>query len=320
MPMERAVRLSQLTPVGHLLLAAWSVVGFVAEGWLLYQLLHENFTLAAWGRFLLPNVLVLPFAWRGIGKSLDRHRGTLILEERALRWEQTGHAPVEVPYEAISGYWIRPEGLPWLRVRTRDGREVEITAWHFGAGENAKEVVRVLGPRVGPDTIQEREPAPTDPIEAHVWRYYGDPPPTPMREGVRYRYLTPRYIKSVANDAMMRINSGGSCLTLFVLSYAFGMPPLPILVYAAYATLAVTLCLWAAFLPNWIRLRLSANDRFELVPSGLRVIRGRRSWVFTDPRPAKPIVARPFSYGRPFVRYRRGWRIYFFDPRFIEEA
>jgi hypothetical protein len=283
----------------------FAIIGI--EAVLLYQLVTEGFTPAAWARFLLPNVLASPPIVRQVVRSIRARLGYLVLREHSLGYRQ-GASVREIQYRDISGYWMRDKESPWLRIATKDGRELEVSGTDFAWGRPPTlEVIRVLGPRVSTQAIQERGECPEDPMAARLWRHYGDPPPVAMVPGWRYRY-----VKGFAQAVPT-----GNIFALFCLPGLPGLLPkgyLGLLTLVAFTVGFIGLFLW--------RIRVyaqGASDRFELSPEGLWVTRGERRWLAKDLRPAKTFPFRYILHGKPMLRYGRGFRTNLFDPRFIEE-
>ncbi|MGV3615690.1 MAG: hypothetical protein ACO1SV_10185 [Fimbriimonas sp.] len=291
------------------ILSALTLIVIAVEAFLIYQLAIEGFTAAAWVRFLLPNLLVGPPAWQRVARLVRSRQSTLVLRENTLRLERPGESPVEIAYRDIAGYWMRQSESPWLRIATKDGRELEVSETDFTSGRPlASELARVLGPRVSPSAIQDRGPRPESPMAARIWDHYADPPPVAMVPGRRYRYIqgfdeaTPTAINPIL------------IVSLPMLMNLFPKKGWGLLLVAFMVAVFLGQFLWQ------MRVHKQAvDDRFELTPEGLWVTRGERRWLAEDLRPATTFPYRYILHGRPMLRYGRGLRTNLFDPRFLEE-
>lgn len=302
------------------LVLAWGVGALLAELFLYSQLANEGFTAVAWARFVLPQILIIPFALRAARRYLRDRSGTLEFSELGIRLTLPRNATEEVRYSDIREYRLGTEAGYWLRIETWDGRQLvipkNVLPW---SGVPVALVAKTMGPRLSPEVRQERGPIPLDPFLRYVWSHFDDPPPVTMVPGRRYRYVDRKCLYEAKGDF-----SGVFMATPVLLHAVYFISKFGFAANATYLVACLTavgfvflqagMNLWRAIL-----LYQAGNDRFVLTPEGIRVSRDVRSWILRDPRPAKGFLWSLQRYGRPFHRYGRGLDTYFFDPRFLKE-
>lgn len=220
----------------------------------------------------------------------------------------------------ISSYFFPGSGTnPWVELMLRDGRE--ITIGHSDLKSRRADMqlrfVRQIGPLVPKDVIHSRMIAPSDPVGKRMFEHFNAPPSVAMRPGVLYRYSDPEELKKYIElraDALQIIS-----LFIFLLLAIHYVTHWQVYIIAPILTSSGILRKLLWFLPG-ARFQASLHDRFELVPEGLKVYRGTHSWIVTNPRAADDYLNRVVVAGAPIIRYGKGIRTYFFDPRFIEPA
>ncbi|MGV3615691.1 MAG: hypothetical protein ACO1SV_10190 [Fimbriimonas sp.] len=312
---ETPFRIWLLSPTLQYQCLAWGIAAAIAEVWLTFELASEGFTFAAWARFLVPQVLIVPVAVRAGLRAIRARATTLEIDASTLRVKWQGEVREEIALSDIKGYEIFPEGSVWLRIETNDGRVCEIERRDMVWGPQMEEaVLRHLGPRLAAKSLQKRGVRPESPVEARAWDFFGDPPAVAMLPGKRYRYLDPGYLRK---QGIQSVSSLGGMIVPIAPLIQVLVHPGSSLGATLFAIGMLGLALPLFLLQAWkgARLWMAGDDRFERVPEGLRVTRGTRSWVVTAPCPATEFPFWASSFGRPLLRFGT----YYFDPRFIEE-
>lgn len=245
----------------------------------------------------------------------------LIVGTRALRVMRRGRTLREIPFEEIAGYRLHEGDTPtWLTVTLRNGEiglEIPRSAFSFSQRPAAtRAFVREIGPRLPADATQARGDRPEDRLGAYLFDHYGNPPPVAMTPGVRYRYMEPEKLKSAYQVPL-------GCFGLLPLAAQMPNMFMNILMrkhpgrafaamFAVYGLLLLAI-LWRTV--PLFRLACNVRDRFEMTPDGIRVFHKGRSFLLGQPVPGRNL--RTASGIVP--AYRNGKRIYYFDPRFLEE-
>jgi hypothetical protein len=296
-----------------------ALVLFFAEIFLIRQLINEGLTMVAWARFLLPNVLILPFFLPAAKRSLDRLGYRVKLEEEAMEITLPQAKPLRIAYGEIEQLTVPNGGEVWFRVKPLNREEIVVpSVGLFLRRHHREDVIRVAGARLRPDARLERGDPPDEEqeVERLNWLTLYDPPPVAMEPGKRYRYLP-------GASAITHLTSMPFSIA-FVMPLSIGVSRVTSMIRAGHWSafeigflIFLALSLVGAFLyvKNWWR----NDDLFEAAADGLWVIRGNRRFKVTNPQPVYPPYSSLAPVKRPILRYGRGWNAFYFDPRFIEE-
>lgn len=257
----------------------------------------------------------------GITKILQIYRRHLIrisISPSELTMIENEAVIERVPLNDIKGYFFPSAGnANRIELTLRDGRDVTI-GWSDFQSRRAdlrRQFVRQIGPLLPKDVIHSQMVAPSNPVAKRLFEHFNAPPSVPMRPGVLYRYSDPVELKKhIASNKfpLMQI-----LLTVSLIAAVQTLTHWQIAIIAPFIFNASLIDQLFWFLPR-SRFKASLHDRFELVPEGLKVYRGTRSWIVQNPRPANQAFGRVVVANAPIVRYGKGYNAYFFDPRFIE--
>lgn len=313
-----SVRITLWGPTSIVVGVAWALLLYFAEIMVVRQLLQEGLTAAAWARFLLPNILILPFLLPAAKRSMDRFGYRAKLGDDAMEVTPSQSKTLRIPYQEIEQLSVPAGGEAWFRVKARDRKEIVAPSTGiFLRKHHREDVIRVVGSRLRPDARLERGDPPDEEQEVNrlYWLTLYDPPPVAMEPGKRYRYLPGASALTHLTDRtfgilIMPVGVSVHLLVLMIKDGRWsGWEILPILL------MILNIAPIAAYFKNGWR----KDDRFEGGPDGLWVIRGNRRFKVTNPEPVYPPYSSFAPVKRPILRYGRGWNAYYFDPRFIEE-
>jgi hypothetical protein len=314
-PSPRSIRIRVLDPSRAASLVGQGLLMVVVTCWT-FQCVWLNagamgFLLAAMGLGLLG--LVGRAEW----ESMRLEPGV-----RDLWLLQGGRRVRGIAYQDIASYQFGAKGeAHWLRIVLRSGEvALEIPGRSIIPRRDrvSRALIRGMGPHLPEDSAHSRVVRPGNAIEGLLYDHFQSPPAISMQSGVVYRYVSPPDFR-----AFLKRNSTArwafcTVLTVVLLSnHVFDL----LLDHAALFSLVLIVVVekCVSFVMPIDRFIRSLNDRFEVVGSGLRVTRGRRSWTLHGaPAPSVGLGGRVMVADLPILRYGWGLGAYYFDPRFIE--